>query len=173
MHDLVMILKSAWRAYVVYEMWFVRCVGRNICKDMLDIKILKSYGVTEDMSITHSTLIWGKGPNRKLKECFAKNGGQGKGQILRGYQVHVFGWVMTMKIRWHFMKQGDNTRTRIIIVHLFWFYFFSKKKSLSISYTILQMRMLCTNPSRGTIVPFYVAIHWLVKGRGRPLLDEG
>ena len=94
-----------------------------MCKDMLGIKILRSYGVMEDMSITHSTLIWGKGPNRKLKECFAKNGGQGKGQILRGYGVHVCGWVMTMKIRWHFMKQEDNMRTRIIIVHFVCLFF--------------------------------------------------
>ena len=35
------------------------------------------------------------------------------------------------------------------------------------------MRLLCTNPCRDVIVPSYVDAHWLKKGKGRPLLDEG
>ena len=51
--------------------------------------------------------------------------------------------------------------------------FFFSKKTPSISYKILQMRVLYTNPCRDTIVPSYVDAHWLKKGRGWPLLDEG
>ena len=45
--------------------------------------------------------------------------------------------------------------------------------SPSISYKILQIRVLYTNPYRDVIVPSYVDAHWLKKGRGQPLLDEG
>ena len=51
--------------------------------------------------------------------------------------------------------------------------YISKNKAPSISYKILHMRVLYTNPCRDTIVPSYVDAHWLKKGRGRPLLDEG
>ena len=55
----------------------------------------------------------------------------------------------------------------------FFFLFFFQKKTPSISYKILQMRLVCTDPWRDAIVPSYVEAHWLKKGRGRPLLDEG
>ena len=51
--------------------------------------------------------------------------------------------------------------------------FFFQRKTPSISYKILQMRVLYTNPCRDTIVPSYVDAHKLKKRRGRPLLDEG
>ena len=47
------------------------------------------------------------------------------------------------------------------------------QKITPISYKILQMRLLFTNPCRDAIVTSYVDAHWLKKGRGRPLLDEG
>ena len=51
--------------------------------------------------------------------------------------------------------------------------FFFQNKTLSIGYKILHMRLLYTNPCRDAIVPSYVDVHYLKKGRGRPLLDEG
>ena len=47
------------------------------------------------------------------------------------------------------------------------------QKITPISYKILQMRLLFPNPCRDAIVTSYVDAHWLKKGRGRPLLDEG
>ena len=52
-----------------------------------------------------------------------------------------------------------------------WESFFSKKNP-SISYRILHMRLLCTNPWRGAIVPSYADAHWFKKGRRRPLLEN-
>ena len=43
--------------------------------------------------------------------------------------------------------------------------FFFPKKTPSISYKILQMRLLYTNPYRDAIVPSYVDAHCLKKGR--------
>ena len=40
----------------------------------------------------------------------------------------------------------------------------SKNKTPSISYKILQPRMLYTTPKRGSIVPSYVEVHGLKKG---------
>ena len=43
----------------------------------------------------------------------------------------------------------------IVIIYLFIF----QKKTPSISYKILQMRLVCTNPWRDAIVPSYVDAH--------------
>ena len=51
--------------------------------------------------------------------------------------------------------------------------FFLQKKTPSISYKIIQMGVLYTNPYRDAIVPSYVDAHWPKKGRGQPLLDDG
>ena len=51
--------------------------------------------------------------------------------------------------------------------------FFSKDKTLSISYKILQLRMLYMNPRMDSIVQCYVKAHWIKKGRVKSLLDEG
>ena len=56
---------------------------------------------------------------------------------------------------------------------ILYMFFFSQKKTPSISYKILQIRLVCTNLCRDTIVPSYVDAHGLKKGRGRSLLDEG
>ena len=46
---------------------------------------------------------------------------------------------------------------------LFFLFLFPKKTS-SISYKNLQMRLVCTNPCRGAIVPSYMDAHRLKKG---------
>ena len=65
----------------------------------------------------------------------------------------------------------DKCRHSDLFVYVI-FIFFSKKTP-SISYKILHMRLLYINPCRDVIVRSYVDVHWLKKGRGRPLLDEG
>ena len=47
----------------------------------------------------------------------------------------------------------------IFFLFLFFFLFFFPQKTPSISYKILQMRVLYTNPCREAIVPFYVDAH--------------
>ena len=58
------------------------------------------------------------------------------------------------------------TYLTLYYTHIYFFFSFSRKTH-SISYKILQMRLLCTNPCRDAIVPSYVDAHWLKKGRGR------
>ena len=56
---------------------------------------------------------------------------------------------------------------------IFFFFFVFPKKTTSISYKMLHMRLIYTNPQRNTIGPPYVDAHQLNKGGGQPLLDEG
>ena len=46
---------------------------------------------------------------------------------------------------------------------LSFFLVFPPQKTSSISYKILQMRMLYTNPRRDAVVPSYIEAHWLNK----------
>ena len=62
---------------------------------------------------------------------------------------------------------------KMIIKTIYLSIYIFAKKLRSISYKILQLRVLYTNPCRDAIVPSYVDAHWLMKGRGQPLLDEG
>ena len=76
------------------------------------------------------------------------------------YLANAYNWIISY------------TTSYILYIKLLMPRFYFPQKTLSISYKILQMRVLYTNPYRDTIVPSYVDAHRLKKGRGRPLLDE-